>query len=100
MWGRTGLVSQPLHAHLSVTLPSDSSLPRNACHKVLRLSFLLHVSIAAAGPETHLTELLSVTWKCGAGWATVYLRATQMVLYIIIQELLQTIGFRACLCPG
>lgn len=78
MRGCTGLVTQLLHAHLSVTLPSDASLPRNACHKVLlRLSRLLNVSIAAAGPETHLIQLVSVTWEGCTRWAPSNLRAPQ-----------------------
>lgn len=78
MRGCTGLVTQLLHSHLSVTLPSDTSLPRNTCHKVLlRLSRFLNVSIAAAGPETHLTRLVSVTQEGCARWAPSNLRAPQ-----------------------
>lgn len=84
MRGCTGLVTQLLHAHLLVTLPSDTSLPRNTCHKVLlRLSRLLNMSIAAAGPETHLTQLVGVTWEGCARWAPSNLRAPQSGCYSI-----------------
>lgn len=70
-------VPTPPRLPVRVTLSSVSSLPRNDRHKVhLRLSLLLNVSIAAAGPETHLLQLVSVTWEGWAVWAALYRRVT------------------------
>lgn len=62
---------------------SDSSLPGDAPLKIsLRLLLLLNVSLAAAGPEAHLPQLVCTTREGQATWR------------------LHTNSFQACLRPG